>query len=258
MHKHVLAALLVVAAAGAAAQNPTSSNENITPPGVRRGDAARSDPVFRHVVACVVRRDPARSRNLVASISGTNAESMIFGVYQSQLDQCYPRLMGGLGFTEALLRGGIAEYFYHEAFPTGLPAAAAGPPDAAASAWARARTSEGQVTRMESLHAVARCVVLRNGSAVRAMLAATPFSAAELEAIHAFQGDLAACITRGVRFTVSRQSLRGLIAEAALHYGEALARGFPADSADAAGPIGLWRPGERGRESLRQGRGERI
>src|SRR3569832_501008 len=129
MHNYVLAALLVVAAAVAAAQTPTSSNDDITPPGVRRGDAARSDPVFRHVVACVIRRDPARSRNLVATIPGTNAESMIFGVYQSQLDQCYPRLMGGLGFTYDLLRGGIAEYFYHEAYPNGVPAAGAGPPD---------------------------------------------------------------------------------------------------------------------------------
>ena len=235
MHKYIWAALLVVAAAGAAAQNPTSSSDDITPPGVRRGDAARSDPVFRHVVACVVRRDPARSRNLVATIPGTNAESMIFGVYQSQLDQCYPRLIGGLGFTEELLRGGIAEYFYHEAFPGGLPTAAT-PPDAAASAWASPRLAEGQVTRIESLHAVARCVVLRNGSAIRAMLAAPPFSAGELAAIHAFQDDLAACINRGVRFTVSRQSLRGLMAEAALHYGEALTRGFPAGSANAARP----------------------
>jgi len=135
-----------------------------------------------------------------------------------------------------VLRGGIAESFYHEAFPNGLPAPAAGPPAAAALAWAGPRTSEGQVTRMESFHAVARCVVLRNTHAVSAMLAAAPFSAGELAAIHDFQGDLAACITRGVRFTVSRQSLRGLMAEAALHYGEALARGFPADSAEAARP----------------------
>ena len=236
MRRYVLTALLVVTAAGAAAQNPTSSNDRITLPGVRRGDAARTDPIFRHVISCVVSRDPARSRNLIASIPGTDAESMIFGVYQSQLDQCYPRQMGGLGFTWDVLRGGFAEYFYHVAFPTGLPTVAPGAPDAAALAWTQPRQSQGQVSQLESLHAVARCVVLRNGSAVSAMLAAAPFSADELAAIHAFQSDLAACITRGARFTVSRQSLRGLMAEAALHYGEALGRGFRPDSPDAARP----------------------
>jgi hypothetical protein len=229
------AAFLILAAAGAAtAQNPTSSSDRITRPGIRRGDAARTDSTFRHVIACTVQREPTRSRNLIASMPGSEAESMIIGSYQSRLDQCYPQLVGGLGFTWELLRGGIAEVFYHQDFPGGLPAAPAGAPSEAALAWTRPRLFEGRVTGSEIPHAIARCLVLRQPATVSALLASRPFSARELSATHALEGDLAACITAGTRFTASRQSLRGLLAEAALHYGEALGKGFPPDSPGAA------------------------
>jgi hypothetical protein len=224
-------ALLILAAAGAAlAQNPTSSSDRITRPGIRRGDAARTDSTFRHVIACTVLREPVRSRNLVASIPGSLAESMIVSSYQSRLDQCYPQLIGGLGFTWELLRGGIAEVFYHRDFPAGLPAAPAAAPGEAALAWARPRIFEGRVTGAEIPHAIARCLVLRQPATVSALLASPPFSAGEMSAMRSLEGDLAACITVGTRFTASRQSLRGLLAEAALHYGEALGKGFPPDS----------------------------
>jgi hypothetical protein len=227
VRRYTFPVLLMLAAAGAAgAQNPTSSNDRITPPGIRRGDAARTDPDFRHVIACAVRREPSRSRNLVNSIPGSTAESMILGSYQSRLDQCYPRLMGGLGFSYDLLRGGIAELFYHRDFPGGLPSAPASPPSEAASAWARPRPFEGRVTAAEVPHAIARCLVLRQPAGVSALLTNAPFSASEMAATRSLQADLAACITRGTRFTASRQSLRGLLAEAALHYGEALGKGF--------------------------------
>lgn len=228
-------ALLVLAAAGAASgQIPTSTSDRITRPGIRRGDAARTDATFRQVIACTVQRDPARSRNLVASMPGSPAEELITGSYQSRLDQCYPQLIDSLGFTPALLRGGIAEVFYHRDFPGGLPAAPAAPPSEAALAWARPRLFEGRVTGLEVAHAIARCVVLRQPATVSALLASPPFSAGEISASHALQGDLAACITAGVRFTASRQSLRGLLAEAALHYGEALGKDFRPDSPAAA------------------------
>jgi hypothetical protein len=228
--------LMLASAGAAAAQNPTSSNDRITPPGVRRGDAARTDPVFRHVIACTVLREPTRSRNLVNSLPGTLAESMIIGSYQSRLDQCYPRLVGGLGFTWDLLRGGIAEVFYHRDFPGGLPAPPVAAPGEAALAWARPRLFEGRVTGTEIPHAVARCVVLRQPATVSTLLSNAPFSAGELAATRSLQGDLAACLTAGTRFTASRQSLRGLLAEAALHYGEALGKGFRPDSPGEAPP----------------------
>jgi hypothetical protein len=220
----------MLASAGvAAAQNPTSSNDRITAPGIRRGDAARTDPDFRHVIACTVLREPNRSRNLVDSVPGSTAESMILGSYQSRLDQCYPRLMGGLGFTYDLLRGGIAELFYHRDFPGGLSSAPAAPPSEAALAWTRPRLFDGSVTGAEIPHAIARCVVLRNPATVSALLADAPFGAGEMAAMRSLQDDLAACLTAGVRFTASRQSLRGLLAEAALHYGEAVDKGFRPD-----------------------------
>jgi hypothetical protein len=155
---------------------------------------------------------------------------MIVSSYQSRLDQCYPQLIGGLGFTWELLRGGIAEVFYHRDFPAGLPAAPAAAPGEAALAWARPRIFEGRVTGAEIPHAIARCLVLRQPATVSALLASPPFSAGEMSAMRSLEGDLAACITVGTRFTASRQSLRGLLAEAALHYGEALGKGFAPDS----------------------------
>jgi hypothetical protein len=160
---------------------------------------------------------------------GSNAEAMIISSYQSRLDQCYPRQMGGLSFSWSLLRGGFAELFYHRDFPGGLPAAPAAAPSEAAIAWTHARTAEGRVTSLETLHAVARCVVVRRPAAVSGLLAEAPFSAGELTGMQSIQDDLSACITAGVRFTASRQSLRGLLAEAALHYGEALGSGFRPD-----------------------------
>jgi len=65
------------------------------------------------------------------------------------------------------------------------------------------------------------------------MLAAAG-TAAALAGMQSIQGDLAACITAGIRFTASRQSLRGLLAEEALHYGEALRNGFRPDFAGEA------------------------
>jgi len=53
------------------------------------------------------------------------------------------------------------------------------------------------------------------------MLAGAPFSAAEGRAIGSLQGALSVCLDAGISFTASRQSLRGLLAEAALHYGQA-------------------------------------
>jgi hypothetical protein len=76
------------------------------------------------------------------------------------------------------------------------------------------------------LHAMARCVVLRQPAAVTAMLANAPFSAGETRAIGSLQGALSTCLDAGIRFTASRQSLRGLLAEAAFHYGQADRDGF--------------------------------
>jgi hypothetical protein len=222
-----LAAALLMFAGAAAAQNPTSTSDRITPRYRIAGDAARSDMVFRQTISCAVERQPGRARNLVDTIPGSHEEGRIMYSFQSRLDWCFNPLEGGIGFTANLMRGGMAEIFYHRAFPAGLARTA--PPDAAAAAaWSRPRVTQATEhgRRTEMLHASARCVVLRNPATVSAMLAAPPFSPPEMAAIRALQGDVSACLDSGIAFTASRQSLRGLLAEAALHYGEALRAGF--------------------------------
>ena len=86
------------------------------------------------------------------------------------------------------------------------------------------------MSREEPLHATARCVVVRQPVVVTQLLAAAPFSAAEVSAMRQLRGDISSCLDSGIRLTASPQSLRGLLAEAALLYGEALGVG-PAGAA---------------------------
>lgn len=217
--------------AAAHAQIPTSTQDRVTHRDPQRGDAARTDPVFRRTIACVVERQPGSARNLMRTIPGTRAESLILANFRSRLDWCY-NSHHDLGFAWNLVRGGIAELYYHRAFPAGLPAGSA--PDATlAAAWSGPRDTGGRAGQMEMLHSTARCVVLRNPRLVSDMLAAAPFSPAEMRAIRSLRGDLSACLNTGIEFTASRQSLRGLLAEAALLYGEAQRGGFGHASAAA-------------------------
>jgi hypothetical protein len=228
--KLFVAGLCLVPAA-ATAQHPTSTSDRITPPYRIRGDAARSDVVFRRTVACAAERQPGRARTLVDTQAGSYAEARVVWSYQSLLDWCFSGIEGGVGFASELLRGGMAEIFYQRAFPSGLPREA--PADgAAAAAWSRPRQAERgpYAQRMELLHASARCIVLRNPAAVSAMLAAAPFTAPEMAAMRTLQPDISACLDSGIAFTATRQSLRALLAEAALHYGEAFRTGFAASA----------------------------
>jgi len=231
------AALFLAFGAAATAQIPTSSQDLSIRPARPRGDVNRAEPIFRQTIACVVDRAGPRTRNLLATIPGTSDEDRILTSFQSRLDWCFDAAEGGLSFTNDLLRGGIAEVYYHRAFPNGLPAAPADPASAAATAWAQPRAAafsppgRGQY---EMLHSVARCVVVRRPAAVAAVLAAPPLSVGEGTALRALQADLSACLTSGITFTASRQSLRGLLAEAALHYGEDANGGFVRDAQGAA------------------------
>jgi len=222
----LLAALL---AAPAAAQIPTSTQDRVTtpvPPSLE--EVARTDAVFRDAVACVVRYQPGRTRNLLDTIPGTDAEHTILASFQSRLNQCYDyhRNQGrSMSFSLNLLRGAIAEIYFRREFPDGLIPAADAPPELAA-AWVRPRSRDGSTTQSEMLHAMARCVAVRRPGGVGAMIAAEPFTPRELDAIRGMQEDLSACLDAGVAFEASRQALRGLLAEAALHYAEARRDGF--------------------------------
>jgi len=79
---------------------------------------------------------------------------------------------------------------------------------------------------MEMLHAMARCVTVRQPETVGTLLRTVPLSPEERAELRALQSNLSACLDSGVQFESSRQSLRALLAEAALHYAEAQRRGF--------------------------------
>jgi hypothetical protein len=202
----------------ALAQELTSTSDRMTHAEPERGEAARTDPLFRRTLACVASREPGRVRTLIETIPGSRAEARVAGGFQSRLDQCYAGTGRGLSFTWNLLRGGFAEIYYHREFPAGLPSAAGDP--AWAEAWIRPRAAEGVVPEQELLHATARCVVVRQPAMVTRLLAGAPFSAAEAGAIRQLSGDISSCLDSGIELTVSPQSLRALLAEAALHYGE--------------------------------------
>ena len=213
----------------AAAQIPTSTEEvrwRAVEPSL--AEVARTDAVFRDLVACVVRYQPARTRNLLDTAPGTSAEATVLYSFQSRMETCYDyNRTGGraLGWHGNLLRGVIAEIYYHREFPQGVTPAN-GVPAETTAAWAAARPAEGERTNGDLVHAMARCVIVRRPAEVRALLASTPFSAGERNAMRALQPDLAFCLDTGVELSASRQSLRGLFAEAALHYGEAQRGGF--------------------------------
>ena len=213
----------------AVAQIPTSTREIIrsnTPP--PPSEVALADEVLRETVDCIIERQGPRTRNLLETIPGTRAEGAILSSFQSRLDYCYDSLRAGgraITLTNNLLRGFIAEAHYASDFPAGIAPAEAAAPELTA-AWARPRPEDGRAPQLEMLHAMARCVTVRQPATVAAMLRAEPFSVEERATIGALAPDLSACLDSGVEFTASRQSLRGLLAEAALHYARARSEGF--------------------------------
>ena len=221
----------------AAAQVPTSTSDIVpSTSGPSRSEVALSDQVFRDLVSCVIRYQPARTRNLLGTIPGTRQESTILYSFDSRMETCYDAFRTGgraMTYQGNVLRGVVAETYFARDFPAGIsPATNVGPE--AAAAWARPRPADGAIPQMEMLHAMARCATIRQPATVSAMLRAAPFSPEERAALRALQADLSACLDAGVEFTASRQALRGLLAEAALHYGEAQRNGFAAAQAQGA------------------------
>jgi len=222
-------ALAIFFVDGAAAQIPTSSAEvRRRPADPSRAELARSDQVFRDMVGCVIGRATSRTRNLLDTIPGTPEEGRILSSFDSRMQSCFDNYrLGGdaMSFATNLFRGVAAEIYYGQEFPAGIAPAA----EIAAetmTAWAGPRLVDGRATQSEMLHAMARCVIVRQPAAVAAMLRTIPISDEERVAMRALSPELGACLDSGVEFTASPQSLRGLLAEATLHYAEALRTGF--------------------------------
>jgi hypothetical protein len=224
-----IAAAILLWPAMTVAQVPTSTADiipNTSAPS--QSNIARSDRAFRDLVRCVVRYQPERTRNLLATIPGTHAEELIVTSLNARMESCYNFYITGAGalfLNSTLLRGVVAETYLAQGSPGGFQPASGATAEQLA-AWTQPRAEDNQIQQIELFHSTARCVISRQPAAVGALLRTAPLSAEERAAIGPLQADLSACIDSGVEFTASRQSLRALLAEAAFHYLEAARRGF--------------------------------
>jgi hypothetical protein len=217
----VFAAAALSTCSAAAEPKPSARFDIIAPADVSHEEVVRTDRLFRRTVACLVELVPARARALLDTHIGSDAEDRIVNRFHYLTQRCDRLRNEGRGtvYYATLMRGVIAEIFYHQEFPNGVRGLPR--PDAErAATWARPR--EGAVTRyLEPLHAMARCIVLRHPEAVDAVLATPPMTADEAVALRSVRTDISACLDVTQTFRTNAQSLRALLAEAALKYGEA-------------------------------------
>lgn len=218
-----------LSAGAATAQIPTSTQDRVTTPiPPRRSEIARTDEIMRDMAACVIRRQPGRTRTLLDTVPGSHEEGRILTSFQSRMNSCYDdsRNSGrSMGLTLNLLRAAIAEHYYQRDF-AGSFAPVTGVSPEKAEAWTQPRPIGNRIGQLEAVHSMARCVTVRQPMAVHALLAVPPLSPAEGRAFARLRAELAACLIDGVELTASRQSLRGLLAEAAFHYAGARATGL--------------------------------
>lgn len=236
----IVAATVCLSASPAAAAEPSPSQrfDIIAPANVPREEVARTDRLFRRTISCLVELAPARARALLDTQIGSDAEERMVNRFHYLTQRCDRLRNEGRGtiFCATLMRGAIAEIFYHREFPYGVRGLGSPDPESAA-AWAQPRA--GAVTRyLEPLHAMARCVVLRHAEAVDAVLGTPPMTAEEGRAMRAVRTDISSCLDATQTFTTNPQSLRSHLAEAALKYGEAQRGGLLGAAAPSAPPAG--------------------
>lgn len=224
-----LLAAALLASVPAAAQIPTSTHDiipNTAAP--TRSATARADRAFRDMMACVVQREPARTRNLVESLPGSHEEARLSTSFQSRMESCFDYAAAGanaLIYDLGLARGVVAEVMLARDFPNGL--APADPTMARAlEAWTRPRLVRGAPWRGDLVHAMARCVTARRPADVWALVRSAPFTPAESSLMRALRPDLTACLEQGVALEASPQALRALLAEAAWQHATNRVRGF--------------------------------
>lgn len=223
-------ALMIAPSAAAAQSQPVTSTHDIirqsSEPGLE--EIANSDAALRDTVDCIVENLPDRTRNLLATVPGSYAEQRILVHLRSRAQSCYDYMQTGgraLVIQYNIVRGMIAEVYYRRLAPNGITAATGTAPEALAD-WTAARPVDGEISGTEAVHAMARCVTARQPAEVSALLATVPMSGPERAAMRALQDDLPGCLAAGVELAASRQSLRGLFSEAALHYVQARGTGF--------------------------------
>src|SRR3546814_14617 len=214
-----LTCALLCLAALAQAQIPSSTQERLTTPGKpQKEDVLRGNKLFRDMAQCVVERQSTRVDNLLNSEPGSKVEMKLADSLQSRYDNCLG--MGSISFPHYVLRGGLAEVVYHREFPNGLDTTTK-PATEVTLVWSDPNLDSDGVQALELMHSAARCLVARQPKRVSDLLETETMSPEEMRVIRDLQGDLGACLFAGVTFNGNRQSLRALLAEAALEYGAA-------------------------------------
>jgi hypothetical protein len=226
------AAAILATGVPAAAQILTSTQDRMTHGKPSQSDVARSDAVLRRTAACVAKRAPTRIESLLRTAPGSPKERNILSTFQSRLDWCIPG-EDSIGFPWTLLRGALVEAYYKVQFSQPLSVQAA-PPEVLA-AWTAPNLASGGTVELEYFHGVARCVVAKDPRLVEKLLVTTPMAADEMAALRPIRPLLPGCIDSGIAFTASRESLRGLLAEALLRYRLDQHDGFVTAAAGSAG-----------------------
>ena len=223
--RHLLAVGLACCATALPAQKVHSTQDRMTTPGAPSATSiARSDDLLRRTLVCVLKRSPSKFHRLLQTAPGSEEEGAAARSFRGRANWCLPTAQA-IGFANNVMRGAAAEVMYHAQFPQGVRASPTVPAQAVAT-WTAPRTKRGGKPELEYLHAAARCVVAKESAAVAAMLSTDSLSPQEVSAFRALQPAVSSCIDAGVKFTASRQSLRGLLAEAMLEYGLAQKDGF--------------------------------
>jgi hypothetical protein len=181
-------------------------------------EVARMDATLRATVSCVFKREPSRVRAMLKTAPGSKQEANRLSSFEPALYRCNESLQK-IDFSQSLLRGVFAETAYHDEFPNGFETETPWPADKA-FAWSEPRLRQGGDQQLELLHSAARCLVAARPVTIRDLLASEPLSETEREAMRTLEEPLGPCLFKGIRVTASRQSLRGLLAEAALEYGK--------------------------------------
>ena len=193
------------------------SDLNASLQGQPTAEVARMDAALRATVSCVFKREPSRVRAMLKTAPGSKQEASRLISFEPALYRCNESLQK-ISFSRSLLRGVFAEIVYDDEFPTGFATETPWPADKA-FAWSEPRLRQGGDQQLELLHSAARCIVAARPVMIRDLLASEPLSETEREAMRAISEPLGPCLFKGIRFTASRQSLRGLLAEAAREYG---------------------------------------
>lgn len=214
--------LVVLATASACAGFAHAQNLNTTADRMPVGNALdrrhliEADTTLAKTAACIVKRAASQGALLLSTVPGSGAEDKIVGAMQSRLDWCMPpALHDGLVFPVGVLRGKLAEELYRTEFPGGVSPK----PIKEVLAWEYPFTAKDQGDRGRMmLEQTGRCVVMRDPASVSALVATAPFSAGESRQVAAISPSLGTCMPTGSNARISRQMLRGLLAEALYEY----------------------------------------